>query len=102
MRLLRLSVTMAFVFCLGASASAVETRIFIISNQADGYGIDQCLSSGERCGTVVANAYCQAQNYAEVRSYRKIEREEITGAVPVNKDGACRGACNAFAIECVR
>lgn len=87
---------------LSGSAGALETRTFIIANQADGYGVDQCLSKGERCGLVVATAYCQSQHYSEAKSYRKIEPDEITGGVPPSADAVCRGACNAFAIECTR
>jgi hypothetical protein len=82
-------------------SALAETRIFIIANNADGYGVDRCLATGERCGKLVANAYCQSQSFAEVKSFRKVERDEITGAVP--NQPACRGACDAFvAIECAR
>ena len=33
-----------------ASAASADSRVFIIANQADGYGIDQCLARGEKCG----------------------------------------------------
>ena len=96
-------------FCLAlavaasiASPAAAETRIFIIANNADGYGVDRCLAGGETCGAKVATAYCQAQQFALARSFRKVDREEITGAVPTSK--ACHGpACDEFvAIECAR
>ncbi len=84
------------------SAAALETRTFIIANQADGYGVDQCLAKGERCGLPAATAYCQSHNYAKAASYRRIERDEITGAVPQTASLACGGLCNAIAIECTR
>ena len=72
-------------------------------NNADGYGVDRCLANGERCGTVVATAYCQSQSFAQAHSFRKIERDEITGAVPTSGSNACAGSCDSFvAIECTR
>ena len=99
MRLLCLALALAGTI---ASPAAAETRIFIIANNADGYGVDRCLAGGELCGAKVATAYCQAQSFAQARSFRKVDREEITGAVPTSK--ACHGpSCDEFvAIECSR
>lgn len=86
-----------------AGAASAENRTFIIQNNADGYGIDRCLANGERCGTVVATAYCQSQSFALAKSFRKIERDEVTGAVPVSTAKACHGDCDSLvAIECSR
>jgi len=30
---------------LAATAAAAESRVFIVANQADGYGVDQCLAT---------------------------------------------------------
>ena len=35
--------------------------MFIIANDADGYGVDRCLASGDKCGAAAANAYCKTQ-----------------------------------------
>jgi hypothetical protein len=92
---------MAGVLLLTAPATA-ENRIFIIASHADGYGVDRCLVDGERCGVTVATAYCQSQSFALAKSFRKIEREEITGAVPTGAS-VCSGGCESFvAIECSR
>lgn len=101
MRPLRLALAIATVLAL-AHPAAAEIRTFIISNNADGYGIDRCLAGGESCGKPVATAYCQSQSFVLARSFRRIERDEITGAVPTST--ACRGsACDQFvAIECSR
>jgi hypothetical protein len=86
-----------------AAPAAAENRIFIIANNADGYGIDRCLANGERCGVTVATAYCQSQSFAQAKSFRKIERDDITGAVPTSGKNACAGSCDSFvAIECSR
>ncbi|HML08531.1 MAG TPA: hypothetical protein VK430_10450 [Xanthobacteraceae bacterium] len=87
---------------LGAAAAQAEKRIFIIANNADGYGVDRCLASGESCGKAAANSYCRTREFAQALSYRKVEREDITGAIPAN--ASCRGSsCDDFvAIECAR
>ncbi len=98
---LRLGLAVAGTLALGVPAAA-ESRTFIIANHADGYGVDRCLANGERCGVTVATAYCQSRAFATAKSFRKIEREEITGAVPVG-NSACSGSCESFvAIECSR
>jgi hypothetical protein len=85
-----------------AHPAAAETRIFVIANNG-GYGVDRCLSGGEPCGAPVATAYCQAQSFALARSFRKVDRDEITGAVPASAGGCHGGACDEFiAIECSR
>jgi hypothetical protein len=46
-----------FSLLFGAIQAGAETRIFIVENQRDGYGVDQCLASGANCGKAVASAY---------------------------------------------
>jgi hypothetical protein len=85
-----------------AAPAMAENRIFIIANHADGYGVDRCLANGERCGVTVATAYCQSQSFAAAKSFRKVERDEITGAVPTGAS-VCSSGCESFvAIECSR
>ena len=82
------------------TAAQAETRIFIISNNADGYGVDRCLATGASCGNTVATAYCKSRDYLQAASFRKVDRDEITGAVP-SKNGTF--ARDEFvAIECLR
>ena len=88
---------------LAAGAARAENRIFIIPNNPDGYGVDRCLATGESCGMTVATAYCQGQSFASARSFRKLDRDEITGAVPTSGKNACVGSCESFvAIVCAR
>ena len=82
------------------TAAQAETRIFIISNNADGYGVDRCLATGASCGMMIATAYCQSHDYLQVASFRKIEREEISGAVPTTNGTSARD--EFVAIECLR
>lgn len=88
----------------GAGPALAEKRLFIIGNSPDGYGIDRCLATGAPCGRAVATAFCRSQQFAEARSYRKVDRSEITGAVPLSASARCTGgACVDFvAIECLR
>ena len=83
--------------------AAAENRTFIIPSNADGYGVDRCLANGERCGTTVATAYCQSQSFTQAQSFRRLDRDEITGAVPLSGKNACPGSCDSFvAITCSR
>ena len=87
----------------GARQARAEKRTFIIPSNADGYGVDRCLANGERCGMTVATAYCQSQSFAQATSFRKLDRDEITGAVPTSGKNACLGGCDSFvAIICSR
>ena len=97
----------ALAFCaalyVNVSVSApAEKRTFIVANNADGYGIDRCLATGAACGAAAATAYCRSRDFNRAASYRRLDRDEITGAVPTGN--ACTGAaCNEFvAIECSR
>jgi hypothetical protein len=96
-----LSFCAALYFNVSVSAQ-VEKRIFIVANNADGYGIDRCLATGAACGAAVATAYCRSRDFNRAASYRRLDRDEVTGAVPAG--GACHGpACDEFvAIECSR
>ena len=95
--------TMTFAILLSASAAQAEKRIFIVANNADGYGVDRCLASGDRCGKAAATAYCKSREFAQASSYRQVDKDEITGAIPANAGGCKGGTCEQFvAIECSR
>jgi len=91
-------------FVLAASAASADSRVFIIANQADGYGIDQCLARGETCGAHAARSYCQSRDFAQATSYRRVDPDEITGSVPRTAGVNCTGAgCHEYvAITCQR
>ena len=75
--------------------------MFIIAN-GDGYGVDRCLAAGDKCGAAAANAYCKTQEFASAASYRKVDRDDVTGAIP-GASGGCRGnSCDVVAIICSR
>ena len=94
---------MAFAALLGVSAAQAEKRVFIIENYSDGYGVDRCLASGAQCGAAAATAYCKSREFAQAISYRKVDKDEITGAIPVTGRDCRGGICEQFvAIECTR
>jgi len=91
-------------FWLGLAMSAqAEQRMFIVANDADGYGVDRCLASGARCGAAAANAYCKTQDFAEAETYHKVDRNDITGAAPTGTAATCHeDRCDVVAIVCTR
>jgi hypothetical protein len=91
-------------FLLAASAASADSRVFIIANQPDGYGIDQCLAKGEKCGAHAARSYCQSRDFAQAVSFRRVDPEEVTGSVPKTAGKNCsRTGCDEYvAITCQR
>lgn len=98
------SIVLAGALALAASAAFADTRVFIIANQADGYGVDQCLARGEKCGAYAARAYCRQREFTQAVSYRRVDPDEITGSVPKNVTDRCNhSGCNEYvAITCER
>ena len=89
---------------LAASSVQAEQRIFIIANNADGYGVDRCLANGVPCGAAAATAYCKSSEFPQAVSFQKVDKDEITGAIPATTSQTCRGGtCDQFvAIVCSR
>src|ERR1700746_1823694 len=83
-----------------------ERHIFVIANDADAYGADRCLAASAACGTAGANAYCHSHEYAQALSFRKVEPDDIAGAITASQSGdrSCSGSrCGELvAIECSR
>src|ERR1700759_4315912 len=88
---------------LAASSALADSRVFIIENQADGYGVDQCLAKGDKCGAHAALSYCRSRDFAEASSYRRVDPDEITGSVPRETGSCAHGHCDDYvAITCQR
>ena len=97
------SALLACVFLLAASAASADSRVFIIQNQADGYGIDQCLANGEKCGAHAARSYCQSRDFTQASSYRRVDPDEVTGSVPKSGASCSHPGCDEYvAITCQR
>ena len=99
-----ISALVACAALLAASSASADSRVFIVANQPDGYGIDRCLAKSQSCGAHAALAYCQARDFAQAVAYRRVDPDEITGAVPKTAGVACaRGGCDEYvAITCQR
>ena len=85
------------------SVAHADSRVFIVANQADGYGVDQCLAKGEKCGAHAALSYCKSRDFAQASSYRRVDPDEITGSVPKSGGNCAHGVCDEYvAITCQR
>jgi hypothetical protein len=88
---------------LAATAASAEDRVFIVANQAGGYGVDQCLANGDKCGAPAARSYCQSRDFAQALSYRRVDPGEITGSVPKDARNCAHSTCDEYvAITCQR
>ena len=98
------SALIASAFLLAASAACADSRVFIVANQADGYGVDECLARGDKCGAHAARSYCQSREFASATAYRRVDPDEITGAVSGDIGERCSGpGCGEYvAITCQR
>jgi hypothetical protein len=95
---MRINFAIAFTSAVLAStfAAQAEKRVFIIGN-------DRCLTTGAQCGSTAATAFCKGHAFHHAVSYRKVDRDDITGAVPTRRGDCHSGACADFvAIECTR
>jgi hypothetical protein len=90
-------------FAVVSSAALADSRVFIVANQSDGYGIDQCLAKGEKCGAPAALSYCKSREFTQAVAYRRVDPDEVTGSIS-SQAGACKsGKCDEFvAITCRR
>lgn len=93
---------LACAFLLAASAASADSRVFIVANQADGYGVDECLARGEKCGAHAARSYCQSREFAQATAYRRVDPDEITGAVSSGDKCSGHGCSEYIAITCQR
>jgi opacity protein-like surface antigen len=97
------SALLACALVAAASAAAADSRVFIVANQSDGYGVDQCLASGEKCGAHAARSYCRSRDFADASSYRRVDPDEVTGSVPTAGGSCAHAACSEYvAITCQR
>lgn len=94
---------LACAFLLTGTTAWADSRVFIIANQPDGYGVDQCLAKGEKCGSHAAQSYCQSRNFAQASSYRRVDPDEITGSMLREHEHCGRSGCGEYiAITCQR
>lgn len=70
-------------------------RDFVIAG-TDGYGTQDCLVSGNDCGRIVANAWCESKGFKGALAYRKLEADEITGSTSASN----QKPVDSFLISC--
>ncbi len=76
--------------------------MFIIGADVGGYGVDRCLAAGEKCGAAAANAYCRGHQFATAASYSKVDRDDVTGAIPTAVNCQGNRCDDLVAIVCTR
>ncbi len=57
----------------------------------DGYGVSECLTSGEACGLLVAQSWCRSNGYDRLAAIRPANAEDVTsalGTLVTNEDGS--------------
>jgi hypothetical protein len=86
-----------------ASPALADTHTFIVANQPDGYGIDECLANGDHCGAYAALSYCERHQFTQASSFHKVSHDDVTGTIPVSNE-TCKGSgCQSYvAITCQR
>ena len=71
-----------FVILMAHNAARAEPprtpKSFIIST-ADGYGVNDCIKSGEDCARIVADAWCSAHGHANAVAFGSAS--DITGSI---------------------
>ena len=59
-------------------AASSDERTFLIP-ASDGYGVADCLVGGSTCGTIVADAWCEAHGFSRAETFGPAA-EEVTGS----------------------
>ena len=69
----------------------------------EGYGIGECMQSGNDCGRVMADSWCEAHGHAHVLAYGI--NEDVTGAIkasdtPAPTPASASGMVGDIVIRC--
>ncbi len=97
----RATAFLALFLALSASPAFAENRTFVLADPQDGYGVDQCLTTGASCGKLVANAYCQEKDFQHAASFRTVDPSEVTAGI-ANQAAPRAKPAVLVAIECAR
>jgi hypothetical protein len=71
----------AFLTLLPEDTRAAGGQAVFQVSANDGYGVGDCLVTGEACGQIVADSWCQTQGFARAISYTAVRPEDATGSV---------------------
>ena len=52
-----------------------------VISTTDGYGVSECLTSGEACGLVVAQTWCRSNGYDRLAAIRPAKTDDLTSAI---------------------
>jgi len=47
----------------------------------DGYGVSECLTSGDACGLLVAQSWCRSNGYESLAAIRPATADDVTSAL---------------------
>ncbi|MCI4677579.1 hypothetical protein K9U39_03370 [Rhodoblastus acidophilus] len=89
-----------FVICALQSVARAESGTLALGNDSfivaadQGYGVSDCIRSGDDCAKIVADAWCEAHGHGEAKAYGRAS-DSITGAI--RKVSAKPGATPRFA-----
>ncbi len=81
------------------TAARAEGPAVVMIPASDGYGLNECLTTGAACGKVVADAWCQAHGYGPALQFGVMRPEEVTGTV-VSTVAARTEAAQPVAVTC--
>jgi hypothetical protein len=97
----RFAALLAVFFALAPDSAFAENRTFVITDPQDGYGVDQCLTTGASCGKLIANAYCQEKDFHHAASFRTVDASEATASIAAQATARAKPAV-LVAIDCAR
>ena len=63
----------------GMSKANVVNATFLIP-ASEGYGVADCLTGGNECGRIVANAWCEAHGFSRAETFG-VAVEDVTGSM---------------------
>lgn len=69
------ALSLSFILIPAAPLSASDQTATFLIPASDGYGIAQCLLTGDACGEIVAAAWCEAHGYARAEAFGAAARD---------------------------
>jgi hypothetical protein len=77
-------------------AAAQGERSFLIPAN-DGYGVADCLATGAACGSIVANAWCEAHGLGKAAQFGPVDPADMTASVQTTSQTS---AAKAYLVTC--
>ena len=90
---------LAALLYLASGIARAEQHMFLVANDADGYGTDRCLASG----SAARQRPMLTATFPVTASYHKVEEGDLAGATAKDAPGNCKDdRCDVVAIVCLR